>query len=148
LAHLALANEWALDGEGHGALIDLDCATYDADHVLSSPLTAPVEDVGAWFSGSRGAVLRKLGRWAGGRPRPPSNSHGPAGSSATCTARWSVRACGWPRVTRTRQRPTSPRTLDTCHAPRAGQPRPFIAAAARELPDAVSARRLAGLLRG
>jgi hypothetical protein len=62
-AHLALANEWALDNEGHGALLELDCAAADADHALPSPFAVPVDDVGAWFTSGRGAVLRKLGRW-------------------------------------------------------------------------------------
>jgi hypothetical protein len=145
-AHLALANEWALDGEGHGAHIDLDCAAYDADHALPSPFAAPVEDVGAWFSGCRGAVLRKLGRWADAEAALQLARSRGIVSDVYSAVEWARLRLATGDADAAAAHLAA--ALDTCHALGLTSRVPFIAAAARDLPDAASTRQLADLLRG
>jgi hypothetical protein len=145
-AHLALANEWALDGEGHGALIDVDCAAHDADHALPPPFAAPVEDVGSWFSGCRGAVLRKLGRWADAEAAlHVARSRGIV-SDVEGAVEWARLRLATGHADAAAAHLAA--ALDTCHALGLTSRVPFIAAAARDLPDAASRRQLASLLRG
>jgi hypothetical protein len=133
----------ALDGEGHGALIDLDCAAYDADHALPSPFAAPVEDVGAWFSGSRGAVLRKLGRWADAEAAlQVARSRGIV-SDVYLGVEWAGLRLATGDADAAAAHLAA--ALDTCHALGLASRVPFIVAAARELPDAASTRQLADL---
>jgi hypothetical protein len=145
-AHLVLANEWALDGEGHGALIELDCAAHDAEHALPSPFAAPVEDVGAWFSGSRGAVLRKLGRWAEAEAALQSAGSRGIVSDVYGAVEWARLRLATGDADAAAAHLTA--ALDTCHALGLGGQVPFIAAAARDLPHAASTRQLADLLGG
>jgi hypothetical protein len=105
-AHLALANEWALDGEatGRSSTSTAPPTTPTTRSLRRSPrrwkMSAP---------GSPAAAAPSCASWAGGRtPRPPSKSHGPEGLSATCTSASSGQACGLPPGTRTRRRRTSP----------------------------------------
>jgi hypothetical protein len=144
-AHLALANEWALDGEGHGALIELDCAAYDADHTLPSPFAVPVDDIAAWFSGSRAAVLRKLGRWndadAALRGTP---SRGPV-SDVYAAVEWARLRLATGEVDAAASHLAA--ALDACHVLGLTGRIPFISAAARDLPDSAASRHLADRLR-
>jgi hypothetical protein len=145
-AHLALANEWALGAEGHGALIDLDCAARDADHALSSPFAAPVEDVAAWVSGTRGAVLRRLGRSADAEAALQLAGSRGIVSDVYLGVEWTRLRLATGDADAAAAHLAA--ALDTCHALGLAGRVPFIAAAARDLPDAASTRRLADLLRG
>jgi phage tail protein X len=144
-AHLALANEWALDGEGHGALLELDCAASDADRALSSPVAAPVDDVSGWISGGRGAVLRRLGRWADAEVAlRGASSRGPV-SDVYLAVEWARLRAATGDVEEAAGHLIA--ALDACHGLAVAGRLPFIAAAARDLPDCAASRQLADRLR-
>jgi hypothetical protein len=145
-AHLALANQWALDGEGHGALIEIECAASDADHALSSPFAAPVDGVVAWLVGSRAAVLRKLGRWADAEAALRlAPSRGPI-SDVDGAVEWARLRLATGDVDAAAAHLVA--ALDACHALGLAGRVPFIAAAARDLPDSAASGQLADRLRG
>ena len=83
-AQLALANEWALDGEAHGARSELDCAAYDADQALTSPSSPRWT---TWTAGSPPPAGRCCASSAGGRtPRRRSSARRETAESGSSRA--------------------------------------------------------------
>jgi hypothetical protein len=104
-----------------------------------------VDDLGGWVSASRGAVLRRLGRWADAEAAlRRAAGRGPV-RDVDLGVEWARLRLATGDVDASAAHLAA--ALDACHALGLAGRLPFIAAAARDLPDSAVARQLDDRLR-